>query len=280
MLEDFRLKVFMAVAEEGSFTRAAKSLGVTQPAVSQNIAELEKQTGAELFSRSPGAVTLTAAGVAFREYASRILYWYAAASAMFGSEGRWSGTRPVRILADACVTRCVLPRTLAGQLGENPATRFLVETGARETVPDLRLWSCPSEARMSLAEASTFLGILPAAAIAPKESGSETVSDLQELRPAIRLAVWTPFVPLLPADLSARIAFETSSIDAIPEMVGSASDLVGVLPALPLFPTCIRLPVSLPDLRRDIHITPSEEFSCTPLYPQLRQPLKDSHSRI
>lgn len=280
MLEDFRLKVFMAVAEEGSFTRAAKSLGVTQPAVSQNIAELEKQTGAELFSRSPGAVTLTAAGVAFREYAARIQYWYTAASAMFGAEGRWSGNRPVRILADACTARCVLPRTLAGLLGVNPSTGFVVEPDTGETVPDVRVWSRPSEVRMSLAEGSTFLGILPAAAIAPKGSGSETVYDLQELRPAVRLAVWTPFVPLLPADLSARIAFETTSIDAIPETVASAPDLVGLLPALPFFPFCIQLPVSLPDLQRDIHIAPSEEFSRTPLYRLLRQTLEDSLSRI
>ena len=40
MLEDTRLKIFMAVADEGSFTRAAYLLGITQPAVSQNIAEL------------------------------------------------------------------------------------------------------------------------------------------------------------------------------------------------------------------------------------------------
>ena len=51
MLEDFKLKVFMAVAENGSFTIAAKALGVTQPAVSQNIAELERNMGAELFTR-------------------------------------------------------------------------------------------------------------------------------------------------------------------------------------------------------------------------------------
>ncbi|MFR8805401.1 MAG: LysR family transcriptional regulator, partial [Anaerovoracaceae bacterium] len=36
----------MAVAENGSFTIAAKALGVTQPAVSQNIAELERNMGA------------------------------------------------------------------------------------------------------------------------------------------------------------------------------------------------------------------------------------------
>ena len=43
-MEDFRLKVFKAVVQEGSFTKAAKALGITQPAVSQNIAELEKVT--------------------------------------------------------------------------------------------------------------------------------------------------------------------------------------------------------------------------------------------
>ena len=43
MLEDFRLKVFMAVRSEHSFTKAARSLGISQPAVSQNIAELEKE---------------------------------------------------------------------------------------------------------------------------------------------------------------------------------------------------------------------------------------------
>ena len=38
MLDDFRLRVFLMVAAEGSFTRAAQHLGITQPAVSQNVA--------------------------------------------------------------------------------------------------------------------------------------------------------------------------------------------------------------------------------------------------
>lgn len=54
MLEDFRLKVFMAVAETGSFTKASRKLGVSQPAVSQNISSLEKETGAILFQRARG----------------------------------------------------------------------------------------------------------------------------------------------------------------------------------------------------------------------------------
>ena len=73
MLEDFRLRVFMAVAEEGSFTKAAASLGVTQPAVSQNIADLEKVTGQKLFERMRGEVALTSQGRVFMEYAGRML---------------------------------------------------------------------------------------------------------------------------------------------------------------------------------------------------------------
>ena len=88
MLEDFRLRVFLTVAETGSFTGAARQLGISQPAVSQNITTLEKQVGATLFTRAKGDIYLTAEGRAFREYAARILYWYDAADAMFGAEGR------------------------------------------------------------------------------------------------------------------------------------------------------------------------------------------------
>ena len=73
MLEDFRLKVFMAVVKEGSFTKAAVELGVTQPAVSQNIADLEKLTGRKLFERLRGEVLLTPQGEIFKEYAMKML---------------------------------------------------------------------------------------------------------------------------------------------------------------------------------------------------------------
>ena len=52
MFEDFRLNVFVAVAREGSFTKAAAALGVSQPAVSQNVADLEKSLGVKLFESS------------------------------------------------------------------------------------------------------------------------------------------------------------------------------------------------------------------------------------
>ncbi len=85
MFEDFRLKVFMAVAAEGSFTKAAVSLGISQPAVSQNIAELEKASGRKLFERLRGEVQLTPQGEVFREYAVKMLALCDSAVNMFGT---------------------------------------------------------------------------------------------------------------------------------------------------------------------------------------------------
>ena len=83
MFEDFRLNVFMAVAQQGSFTKAALTLGISQPAVSQNIAELEKASGRKLFMRLRGEVVLTPQGEVFREYAARILSLCGSADNMF-----------------------------------------------------------------------------------------------------------------------------------------------------------------------------------------------------
>ena len=83
MLEDFRLKVFMTVAQEGSFTKAAARLTISQPAVSQHISELEKNTGVKLFERMRGEVSLTDQGRIFQIHAKRILDAYVSASALF-----------------------------------------------------------------------------------------------------------------------------------------------------------------------------------------------------
>ena len=83
MLEDFRLKVFMAVVQERSFTKAASVLGITQPSVSQNIADLEKMTGRKLFDRQRGSVELTAEGEVFLIYVEKLLETCASVDDMF-----------------------------------------------------------------------------------------------------------------------------------------------------------------------------------------------------
>lgn len=59
------IRYFLAVAEEGNFTRAAANLGIGQPPLSQQIRDLENEIGAALFHRVPHGAELTEAGSAF-----------------------------------------------------------------------------------------------------------------------------------------------------------------------------------------------------------------------
>lgn len=83
MLQDFRLKVFLTLAAEKSFTETARKLGISQPAVSQNIAELEKGLGVNLFQRLRGETLLSPEGEIFKRYAERIFQAAADAEQMF-----------------------------------------------------------------------------------------------------------------------------------------------------------------------------------------------------
>jgi len=67
-----QFRVFAAVAEHLSFTRAAEVLFMTQSGVSHQIARLEKGLGVELFTREGRTVALTRAGRALREHAQRV----------------------------------------------------------------------------------------------------------------------------------------------------------------------------------------------------------------
>ena len=62
MLDPRRVLTFREVARFGSFSRAAEALSLTQPAVSQQVAALERQIGEPLLNRGPGGLSLTAAG--------------------------------------------------------------------------------------------------------------------------------------------------------------------------------------------------------------------------
>jgi DNA-binding transcriptional LysR family regulator len=67
------LRVFASVAEHGSLTRAARSLHVSQPAISKQLGDLEEDIGAPLVDRLPRGVRLTAAGEVLFAHAQRIL---------------------------------------------------------------------------------------------------------------------------------------------------------------------------------------------------------------
>jgi DNA-binding transcriptional LysR family regulator len=67
------LRYFVAVGEDEHFGKAAKRLGIAQPALSRQIQDLEKELGFTLFDRLPRAVKLSAAGKSYLSDARRIL---------------------------------------------------------------------------------------------------------------------------------------------------------------------------------------------------------------
>jgi len=69
----FQLEVFLTVAREGSFSRAAGKLYRTQPAVSQAIRKLENEVGEPLFDRSSRDGSLTDSGRVLHDYAEKLL---------------------------------------------------------------------------------------------------------------------------------------------------------------------------------------------------------------
>ena len=67
------LRCFITVAREGTVSRAATLLHLTQPAVSLQLKGLEESTGLQLFNRTPGGFTLTEAGAALLPLAHRTI---------------------------------------------------------------------------------------------------------------------------------------------------------------------------------------------------------------
>ncbi len=76
MIDQYLLRYFLAVAETGNFSRAARSVAVTQPTLSAGIAKLERELGARLFDRDRQRVALTPAGSRFLVRARRIAAEY------------------------------------------------------------------------------------------------------------------------------------------------------------------------------------------------------------
>jgi DNA-binding transcriptional LysR family regulator len=79
-----QMSYVVAVVDQGSFTRAAESVHVSQPSLSQAVRALEAELGVELFHRTSRAVRLTSAGEAFVEPARQALRDAATARAAVG----------------------------------------------------------------------------------------------------------------------------------------------------------------------------------------------------
>lgn len=111
-MSDFRLEVFYKVATLGSFTKAAESLYITQPAVTKHIRELESQWGLPLFERKGNTIRLTEAGQIVLQHAERILDTYRGLEFDLSTLKQQLSGR-LRLGASTTIAQYILPPTLA-----------------------------------------------------------------------------------------------------------------------------------------------------------------------
>jgi DNA-binding transcriptional LysR family regulator len=129
-----QLEVFLAVAREGSFSRAADKLYRTQSAVSQAIRKLEVEIGEALFDRSSRDGLLTDAGRVLQEYAERLLNLRDNAKEAL-SELRELQKGRLVVSANE-FTALYLLRVLAEFGRLHPAIRIMVQRSLGSQIPD------------------------------------------------------------------------------------------------------------------------------------------------
>jgi DNA-binding transcriptional LysR family regulator len=127
------IATFARAAERGSFTAAAADLGVTQAAVSQRIASLEKELRVSLFDRRAGRIALTEAGERLYELARRILDLQEEARESLG--GLHTGIAgDLRIAASSVPAECYLPALLSSFREKFPAVHVRASVGDSSAV--------------------------------------------------------------------------------------------------------------------------------------------------
>lgn len=127
------LSTFARAAERGSFTDAAADLGVTQAAVSQRIATLEKELRVSLFDRRAGRIALTEAGERLYELARRILDLHEEArQSLSGSRPNITGDLP--IAASSVPAECYLPALLSSFREKCPLVHVRASVGDSSSV--------------------------------------------------------------------------------------------------------------------------------------------------
>jgi DNA-binding transcriptional LysR family regulator len=127
-----QLEYFLAVADNRSFTQAAKRLHVVQSGVSATIKALERELGAELFVRGPAGATLTPAGQELRPRARATLdAAHAARDAVNATRGDIHGT--VRLGTLTSIDVIDLPALLAELHARHPGVRIQLRTASAGT---------------------------------------------------------------------------------------------------------------------------------------------------
>jgi molybdate transport repressor ModE-like protein len=126
MLDVKRMRILKEVADRGSFSAAAEALSYTQSAVSQQIAALEREAGAQLVTRGSRGIRLTEAGEALVRHADAILTRLADAEAELEAIAGLRGGR-LRLAAFPTVGATLMPLAIARFRQRHPEVELTVK---------------------------------------------------------------------------------------------------------------------------------------------------------
>lgn len=130
-----QLRSFLATAEAGSLSAAARQLGFSQPTLSRQMAALEQSLGVTLFERVGRSLQLTDAGAALIDHARAM--GAAADELALAASGQAHGVEgPVSISASDAVSACLLPAIVARLKEQAPG--IVVEVVPSNSIADLR----------------------------------------------------------------------------------------------------------------------------------------------
>lgn len=240
-----RLRTFTHVVELGSFSAAATRLELSQPAISLQVRELEKQTGVRLIERVGRRAAPTAAGEELLGYARRI---DAMVSAALDAMQRHAKGTVGRIRLGTGDTACIyfLPPVLRGLRQQFPSLDIVVSTGnspdilksVEENIIDVGLVTLPAPGRVFDVQPVLDDDFV---AITARNAGPlperVTPRDLSKL-PVVLYEPGANTRQLIDqwamrADVSLKPAMELGSVEAIKEVVGAGLGW-GVVPAMAL----------------------------------------------
>lgn len=183
------IEVFLLTAREGSVTAAARGLGASASAVSQQIAALEAATGATLFDRATRPMALTPAGERFRPRAEAILAEAETARAELAMADPAGLTR-FRLGMIEDFEAEVTPRLLTAMAADLRACRFTLQTGPSHRLLDALdnraldvVVAADTAAPAAWMEvhpllAEPFVAALPRGAVAPAGDVAATMATL------------------------------------------------------------------------------------------------------
>ncbi|GGR06685.1 LysR family transcriptional regulator [Streptomyces netropsis] len=122
MFDSRHIRTFHEVVKAGSYSAAARSLGYTQPAITQQMKALERSVGTPLFIRVGRRMRLTEAGEALSRHAETILDSLTAAQAQMSSLTRLRAGR-VRVCAFPSASATLIPEAVARLAIDHPGVR-------------------------------------------------------------------------------------------------------------------------------------------------------------